>query len=475
LTKSLRILFLSANPEGTAKLKLIEEYKQIDAKIQASEFRDQFHLEQSHAVSLMELQTLLLRFKPNIVHFSGHGSETGALVFENYDGSPEEAPPKALSNLFKIINASTLADGLQANRIKCVLLSACYSLGQAKAIAQYVDCVVGISDAIKDSSATNFATSFYQGLAFGRSMQTAFDLGCNQLGLSDDPNEKILKLEHRPDVDPSKTFLVSHGDSAPTISTTASLDPKSARSKNLSEHCAELLRKANMESDYKQLLLIDPSPSYPPDAPPLYIFGQGILQHLYTGHRALYDIIMKARDLDNNQDALLNLQFKEIYRLMRPKLDELGVPNDVPPHGVAFYEPFIFLMASSVANGRQAPKCLFVPGRDSSNFGSVKWNHGDRRPLVASADIGKKFCSVLNDLPNYAAHQLTEFYNVKQHVNKTWNDFNNAVEEFFPGFESETIPAAGACKRCLSLKYHDEEEIRKLRSALSELERGDPE
>lgn len=87
MAKPLHILFLSANPEGTTKLKLVEEYKQIDAKIQASEFREQFELEQSHAVSLMELQHLLLRFKPNIVHFSGHGSENGALVFDSDLGS----------------------------------------------------------------------------------------------------------------------------------------------------------------------------------------------------------------------------------------------------------------------------------------------------------------------------------------------------------------------------------------------------
>ncbi|MEX1151594.1 MAG: hypothetical protein WEB28_05900 [Nitrosopumilaceae archaeon] len=71
MTRKIRILFLSANPDNATQLHLAEECNLIDSKIQASPLREQFELEQRHAVSLLELQAHLLRFKPNIVHFSG--------------------------------------------------------------------------------------------------------------------------------------------------------------------------------------------------------------------------------------------------------------------------------------------------------------------------------------------------------------------------------------------------------------------
>jgi hypothetical protein len=64
-----------------------------------------------------------------------------------------------------------------------VVLNACYSAPQAAAIANHVDCVIGMPDAIGDAASVNFAAAFYQALAYGRDVQTAFELGCNQIDL----------------------------------------------------------------------------------------------------------------------------------------------------------------------------------------------------------------------------------------------------------------------------------------------------
>ncbi len=167
------ILFLAANPSTTTRLRLDEEVRAIDQVLRQADYRDEFDLRQHWAVRVADLQELLLRHKPQIVHFSGHGSQAGQLLLEDDRGREYAVPPEALSQLFSILR----------DNLRCVVLNACYSERQAKAIAAHIDCVVGIPEVIGDIASRNFAASFYQALAYGRDMQTAFDLGSNRIDL----------------------------------------------------------------------------------------------------------------------------------------------------------------------------------------------------------------------------------------------------------------------------------------------------
>ena len=93
--------------------------------------------------------------------------------------------------------------------LRCVVLNACYSAEQAEAIAQSVDCVVGMASAIGDQSAIGFAKAFYQALAYGWSVQEAFELGSVQIGLEGLPDENVPKLLVRPGVNASGVRFVT--------------------------------------------------------------------------------------------------------------------------------------------------------------------------------------------------------------------------------------------------------------------------
>jgi hypothetical protein len=168
----LTLLFLAANPSDTAKLALDREAREIDQRLLSARRRDAFHMEQAWAVRTTELQACLLRYRPAIVHFSGHGSPAGELLLEDEMGSAARVDPAALATLFRILKVA-----------RCVVLNACFSEIQARGIAEHVDCVVGMADAIPDTSALAFAGAFYQALGYGEDMQTAFDLGKNQIDL----------------------------------------------------------------------------------------------------------------------------------------------------------------------------------------------------------------------------------------------------------------------------------------------------
>jgi formylglycine-generating enzyme required for sulfatase activity len=196
-SEQLTILFLAADPVNKPKLQLDEEQRAIDRELRLAKHRDRFDLRVELAVRYSDLQELLLRYEPVIVHFSGHGSEAGEILLKNASGSARPVQPVALARLFARLKGS----------VRCVVLNACYSERQAAAIAQSVDCVVGMARALSDEAARDFAEGFYLGLGYGRSVGDAFGFGLDRIELSDLGEESIPKLAATR-VDPYTLYLV---------------------------------------------------------------------------------------------------------------------------------------------------------------------------------------------------------------------------------------------------------------------------
>lgn len=195
----IKILLLAANPTDTTWLRVDAEAREIDQVLRQSEFRDSFSIEKHFAVRVMDLQGLLLRYEPDIVHFSGHGNTANEIIVEDSNGKSHPIAHHAIGQLFSILN----------DNVHCVVLNACYSELQAKAIAQQVDCVIGMSTSIGDAAAISFAASFYQALGYGKDVKTAFDLGCLQIDLENLGEQNTPRLLTREGVDPSKVYLVT--------------------------------------------------------------------------------------------------------------------------------------------------------------------------------------------------------------------------------------------------------------------------
>lgn len=78
--------------------------------------------------------------------------------------------------------------------MQCVLLNACFSLTQAKAINQHIKYVIGMRDEIGDKAAIEFAVGFYDALGAGRPVEKAFAFGCNAIQLYGLPDHLIPVL-----------------------------------------------------------------------------------------------------------------------------------------------------------------------------------------------------------------------------------------------------------------------------------------
>jgi hypothetical protein len=194
--KTIKILFLGANPTDTTRLRLGEEVRTIDQELHQSKFRSLFDIRQHWAVRISDLQKCLLRHQPEIVHFSGHGSKLNEIILEDEYGNSCPISIQTLSRLFSLLK----------DNIRCVVLNACFSEQQAVAIAKSIDSVVGMSKAIKNSDAINFSKAFYRALGYGRSVKTAFDLACLeiQMKLGEKDTPRLLALN----MDPSKIVFV---------------------------------------------------------------------------------------------------------------------------------------------------------------------------------------------------------------------------------------------------------------------------
>ena len=177
LQLTISVLFLAADPTDASRLRLGEESREIQEKLQWAKRRERFELHQRMSVRPADISQSLLDVQPQIVHFSGHGTANGALCFENETGKTHLVRPEALSALFEQF----------ANQVNCVLLNACYSETQANAIANHIDYVIGMNQSIGDKAAIAFAIGFYQALGAGRTIEEAYKLGCVQIRLHNIP------------------------------------------------------------------------------------------------------------------------------------------------------------------------------------------------------------------------------------------------------------------------------------------------
>ncbi|MBW4483793.1 MAG: CHAT domain-containing protein [Tildeniella torsiva UHER 1998/13D] len=172
----IKVLVLTANPNNTGSelLGLDAEVRRIEEAFRRSHHRDRFQIVTKLAARPADLRQALLEYRPQIIHFSGHGTETQGLVLENDQGKVQLVSTEALGRLFGAFDNSP---------IECVLLNACYSEVQANAIHQYVDCVIGMNRPIGDQAAIQFSQGFYDALGAGSTYAEAFNMGCSAIHL----------------------------------------------------------------------------------------------------------------------------------------------------------------------------------------------------------------------------------------------------------------------------------------------------
>ena len=101
-----------------------------------------------------------------MVHFSGHAEFEG-IYLEDSTGHHKLVATEALEKLFEQLS----------EHVECVILNACYSYEQAKAISNYIPYTIGMSDSILDSASIAFTLGFYKALGAGEDYSSSYKFG----------------------------------------------------------------------------------------------------------------------------------------------------------------------------------------------------------------------------------------------------------------------------------------------------------
>lgn len=201
--EKLRVLILGASAGGD--LRVAREQKRIRAAVESALHRDQIELDARPAATAADLLDGITKFRPHVVHFSGHSNED-LIVFEAERDEPHEGV---------VVTAEVFARAISATDDPplLVLLNSCRSAAQIDAlVAQVVPFAIGMADSIEDADAINYAAQFYAAVANGQSIKSAHLSGQAALELAGLDSAELPTLASAPDVDPSATVLVEPAD-----------------------------------------------------------------------------------------------------------------------------------------------------------------------------------------------------------------------------------------------------------------------
>lgn len=194
----LRVLFLAADPTDYDELDLGKEATLVEDALAARRVRDRVRVDTLWSVTADALIKGLLRYKPHVLHYVGHGSEQGEPVLRGPEGQGVPVTQRALARLLRNAGGS----------IQVIVLNACYTAAVAQELVDEVPVVVGMRHAVLDSAALAFAEFFYRAVAEGKDVRAAFELGRVAVEAKGLRGADLPQLSAAPDADPRKLVLL---------------------------------------------------------------------------------------------------------------------------------------------------------------------------------------------------------------------------------------------------------------------------
>jgi hypothetical protein len=170
-TTDLRVLCLQAGPDTLNQLKLRQEHA-IILQIARQRGRRGLAVTSNPATRRNDIVAEILASRPDIVHFAGHGTQGGRLVFEEEDGTPSAVTVEALASVLAVLPSA----------VSCLILGSCFGGNYSHQLLGPVQAVAGSITALPDPAALEFTRGFYTALAIGGSaVAKAYDAGLAQM------------------------------------------------------------------------------------------------------------------------------------------------------------------------------------------------------------------------------------------------------------------------------------------------------
>jgi CHAT domain len=184
---TLRIAFLSANPETDQPLRTDIEARNLARALKSTTNRERIIVRFIPAAQWIDFLDAINEFKPQIIHFSGHGGG-GTILLDNDDVYDDGGNSIDYHLLNKFI-------GSTAFKPEVLVLNACETVDGADIFLENIKAVVAMESSIDDAAAAYFTTFFYKALAEGQPLSKAVEqakLALSALNLPDSELPTII-------------------------------------------------------------------------------------------------------------------------------------------------------------------------------------------------------------------------------------------------------------------------------------------
>lgn len=122
-----------------------------------------------------EIYEKISEIKPQIIHFSGHGTTITGPLF-NGDEYLKNTPPPLMDQLIEILSRGK-------EYIKLIIFNVCESLTIAEKVSEFIDFSIGIEKKAEDRCVRAFSKGFYRILKTKDSLKNAFENGITRFSI----------------------------------------------------------------------------------------------------------------------------------------------------------------------------------------------------------------------------------------------------------------------------------------------------
>lgn len=163
----IKVLLLGSQYQAKGEVLVGEEIRKLRKTLE--KYKDLFEFRDEPAIRRREIALKISSFKPNIIHFSGHGtSDTGPL----FNGDEIHIHSFDLKlDLIEILKQNA------KDSVKLIIFNVCDSEKIAQEVVNFIDYSIGTKSKINDDFAPQFSKGFYSILGNKESIKLSFENG----------------------------------------------------------------------------------------------------------------------------------------------------------------------------------------------------------------------------------------------------------------------------------------------------------
>lgn len=177
--KKIKILFIAANVDKKDINRSDKEYMAVKEVIENSYYSNYIHLEPAFALNRYKFREVISKYRPEILHFVGHGEKDKGILFQDDDNTTIEELKSETIEILKDYK----------DILKLVFFNTCQSVDLAEDTSEFIHHVIGTSEEIYDDLAIEYSKKFYENLFKNINLEDSFEIAIDYYSLKYNQNK----------------------------------------------------------------------------------------------------------------------------------------------------------------------------------------------------------------------------------------------------------------------------------------------